>query len=228
MKHLLQNIRIGVNEKIFLKDPETTALGKRIVENSILLIDEIGFESFTFKKLGASINSNESSIYRYFENKHKLLVYLTSWYWGWKEYQLVFATNSISKPEEKLLKAVEIVTQTVEKDESFSHINEIMLNRIIINEASKSYLTKEVDVENKDGYFAVYKRLVNRIKDMITESAQDYPFAFSLASMIVDGALHQHFLKDHFKSITDCNNKVSVQDYFSDLVVRTLNFKIDE
>ncbi|MBT8319972.1 MAG: TetR/AcrR family transcriptional regulator [Gramella sp.] len=228
MKHLLQNIRIGVNEKIYLKDPETTALGKRIVENSIFLIDEIGFEHFTFKKLGLKIKSNESSIYRYFENKHKLLVYLTSWYWGWKEYQLVFATNSISKSSDKLLKAVEIVTKTVQKDESFSHINEVMLYRIIINEASKSYLTKEVDIENKDGYFAVYKRLVIRIKDMIAEVSADYPFPFSLASMIVDGALHQHFLKDHFTSITDCSDKISVQDYYSDLVKRILKIEIDE
>ncbi len=228
MKHLLQNIRIGVNEKIYLKDPETTALGKRIIEHSILLIDEMGFENFTFKKLGVKIESNESSIYRYFENKHKLLVYLTSWYWGWKEYQLVFATNSITNPAKKLLKAVEVVTQTVEKDASFSHINEVILNRIIINEASKSYLTKEVDIENKDGYFAVYKRLVSRIREIISEASPNYPFPFSLASMIVDGALHQHFLKDHFTSITDCNDKITAQDYFSDLIVRTLNIRINE
>ena len=37
--------------KIFIKDPESSELGKRIIEHSILLIDEIGFDSFTFKKL---------------------------------------------------------------------------------------------------------------------------------------------------------------------------------
>ena len=178
MKQLLQNIKISVNENIYLKDPESTPLGKRIVENSILLIDEMGFEDFTFKKLGSKIKSNESSIYRYFENKHKLLVYLTCWYWAWKEYQLVFATNSISNSSEKLLIAVEIVTKAVQKDESFSHINEVVLNRIIINEASKSFLTKDVDTENKEGYFAVYKRLVTRIKDMITEVSVDYEVSF--------------------------------------------------
>ena len=70
MQKLLSNLKITINENIFLKDPESSDLGKRIVENSILLIDEIGFDDFTFKKLGAKIGSNESSIYRYFENKH--------------------------------------------------------------------------------------------------------------------------------------------------------------
>ncbi len=139
MDILMQSLRIGINEKLYIKDPESSSLGKKIVEESILLIDEIGFESFTFKKLGTRINSNESSIYRYFENKHKLLLYLASWYWGWMEYRMVFDTNGISDPVEKLCRAIEVLTQNVEEDNAFSHINEVMLNKIIINEYSKSY-----------------------------------------------------------------------------------------
>ncbi len=225
MKYILQDLKISVNDKIYLKDPESTALGKRIVENGILLINEIGFENFTFKKLGAKIKSNESSIYRYFENKHKFLVYLTSWYWGWKEYQLVFSTNSISDPSEKLIKAIEVITETVEEDKSFSHINEVALNQIIVNESSKSFLTKQVDAENREGYFIVYKRLVHRIKEMITEVDPSYLFPGSLASMIVEGALHQHFLKDHFTSITDCNDKVMPAVYFKHLVTNVLKME---
>ena len=227
MKHLLQDIRISVHEKIYLKDPESTALGKRIVEHGILLIDESGFENFTFKKLGNQIKSNESSIYRYFENKHKFLVYLTSWYWGWKEYQLVFATNSIEEPSQKLLKAVEILAQPVKQDASFSHINEEALNRIIINESSKSFLTKEVDSQNKQGYFLVYKRLVQRLRDMIEKADPKYRFPGSLASMIIEAALHQYFLMEHFTSITDCTEKVSPSEYFIHLVSTVLNLDIN-
>ena len=126
MEHLLQSVKISINEKIYVKDPESSDLGRRIIQNSILMIDEMGFESFTFKKLGAKIGSNESSIYRYFENKHKLLLYLTSWYWGWLEYQLVFATNGIKDEREKLAAAVEIVTKTTAEDNAFSHINEVL------------------------------------------------------------------------------------------------------
>lgn len=228
MKHLLQDIRISVHEKIYLKDPESTALGKKIVEYGILLIDESGFENFTFKKLGTQIKSNESSIYRYFENKHKFLVYLTSWYWGWKEYQLVFATNSIEDPSQKFLKAVEILTQPVKQDASFSHINEEALNRIIINESSKSFLTKEVDSQNKQGYFLVYKRLVHRLKDMIEKVEPAYLFPGSLASMIIEAALHQYFLMDHFTSITDCNKNLLPSEYFVHLVSNILNIEQNE
>ena len=108
MDLILSNITITVNDKLYVKNPETSALGKKIIENSILLIDEIGFENFTFKKLGEIIGSNESSIYRYFESKHKLLLYLSSWYWGWMEYKLVFASSNISDKNEKLNRAIQI------------------------------------------------------------------------------------------------------------------------
>ncbi|WP_036195557.1 TetR/AcrR family transcriptional regulator [Maribacter antarcticus] len=222
MEHLLQTVKIGINKKIYVKDPESSDLGRRIIENSILMINEMGFESFTFKKLGIKIGSNESSIYRYFENKHKLLLYLTSWYWGWLEYQLVFATNGIKDEREKLAAAVEIVTKTTVEDNAFSHINEVLLNKIVINEYSKSYLTKEVDDENKEGYFVIYQRLVNRLKDMIKNLNPDYQYPSSLASTILEGSLHQHFLKNHFSSLTDCRGNDDLGKYFSSLVFSVL------
>ena len=228
MHTLLSNLKININEKIYLKDPESSALGKRIVENSILLIDEIGFDAYTFKKLGTKIGSNESSIYRYFESKHKLLIYLASWYWTWLEYQLVFTTNSIDNTTAKIDKAINILTRTTTVDSNFSHINEVILKRIVINEYSKSYLTKEVDNENKDGYFLVYKRLVTRLHDMILAVDNDYPYAFSLASTVIDGALHQHFLKDHFTAISDLKASDAPTNYFKDLVFKTLNISTNE
>ena len=225
MDRLLSNIKIAVPNKIYLKDPESSDLGKRIIGNSILLINEIGFDNFTFKKLGAKIGSNESSIYRYFESKHKLLLYLTSWYWAWIEYQLVFATSNVPDTEEKLLKAIEVVTRTIKEDNNYSHINEVILNQIIINEYSKSYLTKEVDSENKEGYFVIYKRLISRLRDMIIEINPNYKFASSISSTIVEGALHQHFLKDHFKSITDCDNKTTPTKFFQELTLTAIKAK---
>lgn len=221
MDSLLSNLKIAVPEKIYLKDPESSALGKRIVEHSIILIDEIGFDSFTFKKLGTLIGSNESSIYRYFESKHKLLLYLSSWYWAWIEYQLVFETHSLN-PVDKVEKAIEIVTRAIKEDSNFSHVNEVVLNRIMVNENSKSFLTKEVDQENKDGYFVIYKRIVHRLRDMIKTKKPDYKFPSSLASTILEGSLHQHFLKDHFTSITDCNDSISPTNFMKNLVINTL------
>ena len=222
MQNILSNIVISVNDKLYVKNPETSDLGKKIIEQSILLIDEIGFENFTFKKLGEKINSNESSIYRYFESKHKLMLYLSSWYWGWIEYKLVFATNNVTNPVEKLKKAILIVTEKVNDDSATVHINEAILNKIIVQEFTKTLLTKEVDEENKEGFFIVYKRIINRIIEIINEVNPNYPFAKSLASSIVEGALHQHFLKEHLTTITSCDETNSVTDFYIDLAVKTL------
>ena len=226
MKNLLSNLKIAVPEKIFVKDPESSTLGKRIIEHSIVLINDIGFDAFTFKKLGVLIGSNESSIYRYFESKHKLLLYLSSWYWGWIEYQLVIETHSISDKKEKLNKAIEIVSRTTKVDSTFSHINEILLNQIIINENSKSFLTKEVDKENKEGYFIIYKRVVHRLRDIISDVNHKFEYPSSLASTIIEGSLHQHFLRDHFTSITDCKSESTPTNFFIDLAQNTLNYSL--
>ncbi len=222
MQNLLSNLKITINDKLYVKDPETSELGRKILKNSIVLIDEIGFEAFTFKKLGEKINSNESSIYRYFENKHKLLIYLSSWYWSWIEYNLVFATHNILNPLDKLSICIKIITQNIIDDKNTPHIDESILNRIIISDFSKTLLTKDVDTENKEGFFLVYKRVINRLMDMITEVNPEYPYAKSLASSVVQGSLHQHYLKDHFKTITNLSEKDCLSDFYIHMIKKTL------
>ncbi|MBC7494517.1 MAG: TetR/AcrR family transcriptional regulator [Flavobacterium sp.] len=222
MQSVLSNLKIQVNEKIHVKNPETSSLGKKIIQESIILIDDIGFDNFTFKKLGEKIGSNESSIYRYFENKHKLLIYLSSWYWGWIEYKLVFSTTNVENPLEKLKKAIIIVTEQIEDDQSTEHIDERILNKIIIAEFTKTLHTKEVDEENKAGFFVIYQRVINRIAKMVLEVNSEFEFPNSLVSTIVEGALHQHFLKIHFQTITDCNENISPTHFYLNLITNVL------
>lgn len=226
MQSLLSNIQIKINDKIYVKDPETSTLGKKIIEQSILLIDEIGFEEFNFKKLGEKIQSNESSIYRYFENKHKLLLYLSSWYWSWIEYRLVFGTMNINESEKKLLKAITIVTEKIEDDLTTAHINESILSKIIIAEFSKTLHTKEVDEENKEGFFLIYKRVIQRLASCILEVQAEYPFAKCLASTIIEGALHQHYSRLHFKTITECNDSITPTDFYCHLISHLFQIKL--
>jgi len=225
LKAIFSTIKIQVNEKIYVKDPETSVLGKNIIKQSIFLIEEIGFDNFTFRKLGAKINSNESSIYRYFENKHKLLLYLSSWYWSWMEYKLILATTNIDDPFEKLRKAITVVTEKIEDDLATEYINESILNKIIIAEFTKTLHTKEVDEENKEGFFLIYKRVINRLVELITAVNPEYKYAKSLASSIIEGALHQHFLRDHLKTITNCNEEISPTDFYIDLLENLLKNK---
>jgi AcrR family transcriptional regulator len=222
MGRLLSNIKIQVHSAIYLKDPETTELGHKILKESIILIDKIGFDHFTFKKLGEKIGSNESSVYRYFENKHRLLMYLSSWYWSWIEYKLVFATSNVSDPVVQLMKAITVVTEKIE-DESTSYINESILNRIITTEFTKTFLTKQIDDEIREGFFTVYNRVNNRVITMLEALVPEYPYVRSFVSDMVEGSLHQYFLSKHLKTITDCNEHVSPTDYYIDLTQRLLN-----
>ena len=109
-------LRIDLNEKLYLRDPQATDLGRRLLRQSIGLIDEIGFEQFTFKKLAQRMESTEASLYRYFENKHKLLVYLVSWHWVSLRYRIRFHTHNVPDARERLRLILDILTQAHEDD----------------------------------------------------------------------------------------------------------------
>ena len=111
MDFVLSKFSPNIHESIYLKNPETSELGRKILNSSVDLIEELGFEHFNFKKLGLRIQATEASVYRYFDNKHKLLLYLSSWYWGWIEYKLTFKNTNISDPVLRLTNAIDILAE---------------------------------------------------------------------------------------------------------------------
>ncbi|GAB5401677.1 MAG: TetR/AcrR family transcriptional regulator [Aureisphaera sp.] len=216
-------VQITINPELYTKNPESSELGQRIVSKSIEMLVELGFESFTFKKLGVEIGSNESSIYRYFDSKHSLLIYLVNWYWSWMEYRLVFTTHSMPDPTDKLRIALQLLTQRVTEDNSFSYINEVLLHKIIIAESSKAYLIKDVDKENKKGFYKTYKRVVQRVSDMVLAINPDFEFPHMLISTVIEGAHHQRFFSKHLPSLTDFEEgKNNIVRFYTDLVFKTI------
>lgn len=197
-------IQIRLNHRSYLREPESTELGKRIISESIVLLDEIGFEDFTFKKLAARLNSTEASVYRYFENKHKLLVYLVSWYWAWLHYSVQLNTRNIPDPRERLSRAIEIITKAGEHDDpAIEHIDERLLHRVVLAEASKVYHTKEVDTENKAGYFLEMKHLCQHLAQVVREISPEYPYPNALMSTMMEAAQHQLYFAEHLPSLTN-------------------------
>lgn len=218
------HININVSDALYLKNPESSELGKSIVTNSIILINELGFEAFTFKKLGKKMTSPESSIYRYFENKHMLLLYLTCWYWNWLEYKIVFATANIESAQVKLEKALNVITQRVIEDSNFTHVNEILLNEIVISESIKTFYTKEVDNENEKGFFKIYIKLIDRMSEMVLDINPLYKFPHMLISSVIEGVHQQRFFDKHFPIlIDDKKNKDVVSSFYNDLVFKTIH-----
>ena len=221
-------LQLKMNEKLFLRDPEQTELGKKIINHGIQLIYKHGFEFFTFKKLAEDIGTTEASIYRYFENKHRLLIYLTAWYWGWLQYRVVFNTNNLKDPAVKLKKVIQLLATTVIDDEATLHIHEGLLHQIIISEGSKAYLTKHVFEDNKEQLFKPYKDLGAVIADIILECNTSYKFPRSLATTIIEMAHFQNYFMTNLPSLTDfgkSKNELKVVAFLEDLVFCSIRKK---
>lgn len=218
-------LQIKMNEALYVRNPEASDLGKKILAHSVQIIYKYGFEAFTFKKLAENIGTTEAGIYRYFENKHKLLVYLSAWYWAWLEFQISFQTNNIKDPKTKLKRIIKLLATTVEDDEKTSYINEALLHQIIISEGSKAYLTKQVGEDNKQHFFKPYKDLCAVIGEIITACNPKYKYPKSLASTIVEMAHFQNFFMINLPALTDFG-KTKEEDeiitFLNDLVFKSL------
>ena len=218
-------LQIKMNEDLFLRNPEQTELGKNIIKHSIQLIEKDGFQAFTFKKLAEDIGTTEAGIYRYFENKHRLLLYIIAWYWSWLEYQISFQTNNVTDPVVKLKKVIKLLATTVQDDAKTSHVNESLLHQIIISEGSKAYLTKQVGEDNKHQFFKPYKDLCAVIGDIILECRPKYKYPRSLATTIIEMAHFQNFFMNNLPSLTDFGKnkeETEVVAFLNDLVFSSI------
>lgn len=200
-----------LNDKLYLRDPQSTQLGQKIIQKSIEMIDHLGFEQFTFKKLAQQVHSTEPSIYRYFENKHRLLHYLTAWYWSWLDYRIEIATGSLATAEAKLRAAIRVITAEKKVDPTFQHVNEEALHRIMVSELEKTYLTKWVDNDNKDGMFRGFKELTMKLSGYVQEIAPRYPFANSLITTVLLAANEQLFFMQHLPTLSSIERKLPTE-----------------
>lgn len=223
MERILQKLRVEVNGDIFLKDPFSSDLGKEIIQKSVDLLIELGFEHFTFKKLAQAVGCTESAIYRYFDNKHKLLLYLHAWYWGFLEQNLVFATANMDDAEKKLAIALEIlVNGPIFTQNDF--IDPLALRQLLTDEAAKALMTKEVDQEDQKGFFDHYYKLGARIADIIKEINPEYQFPKTLVSTVMESSLTQSYYAKHLPGLTDGKTGAGARlDFFQNLVFKSIS-----
>lgn len=196
-----------VNEHIYLRDPESSELGKQIVKNAIDLIYELGFEHFTFKKLATKMSTTEASIYRYFENKHRLLLYILNWYWSYMEFLVDFTIQNIQDPKEKLIKIINLLTQSLPESVGQLDYNKSYLNQIVLSESSKVYLIKEVKEINSFQVFKPYKDLCNKISEVMLSLNPTYAYSRSLSSTLIETAHSQQYFSKNLPRLTDISSE---------------------
>lgn len=200
------SLNIKMNEKLYLRDPEQSQIGRKILFHGVKLINQLGFEDFTFKKLAKEIETTEATIYRYFENKHRLLIYINTWYWSYLEYKIMFTTNNIKNPETKLKLIIDLIANPKHNFIKSDYISESDIYQLVIWEGFKTYLTKHVSEDNQDKLFKPFKDLCLRFANVILEYNPKYKFSHSLASTILEISHSQKFFMNNLPSLTDFEN----------------------
>jgi AcrR family transcriptional regulator len=217
-----------LNDNLYLRDPQATELGRSIISSGIELLDKLGFEEFTFRKLASEIGSTEASIYRYFENKHKLLIYLIDWYWTWLEYRIDYHINNVKDPTERLKICLVKISEEKANDADFAYVDERALERIVSAEFEKTFLTKQVDADNKEGLFLPYKSLCKKIAAVIREVNPAYEFPHSLASTLLLLVKQQLYYAQHLPSLSDIKYDPKKQSKKLYVFLESLVFKTIE
>ena len=219
-------LKFKVCSSLYLKDPEESHIGRSIISASIDLIYEVGFEQFTFKKLAQSIQTTEATIYRYFSSKHRLLLYIMSWYWQYLEFQTKMRILNVKNSEEKLEVVLQIITYNFDSDDNLLDFNLDKLNAIVISESSKVYLVKEVDQINKELAYSPLKSYCLYISQLIKEFKPEYEFPNSLASTLLETSHNQQFFSEHLNTLTDNSeikqHQLYVMEYLNHLLFNVL------
>jgi hypothetical protein len=110
---------------------------------------------------------------------------------------------NIDDPVEKLRKIIEAISDPLKDSVTHGYLDLPSLHEIVIAESPKAYLTKEVDKENKEGFFTNFKRICERLSTCINEINANFGYSRTLASCIVENAHQQLFFAAHFPKLTN-------------------------
>lgn len=220
------NLSFNVNKNIFLRNPDSSDLGKKIVKHSIDLIFELGFEQFTFKKLAQRAGTTEATIYRYFENKHRILLYILNWYWYYLDFMLDYQLKNVKDKKEKIKIVLHLLTDELSDSNNDIDFNKQYIHQIVIAESSKVYLVKDIIEINQHEVFKPFKDLCSKIATIFSEYNPKYIFAKSLSSTAIETAHDQEFFVVHLPKLTDVNTKnkkTFTYSFLEDLVFKALS-----
>ena len=205
------NISISVHPNTYLRDPMDTTLGKKIIKHSIDILSETGYQCFNFRNLAKDMKSTEASVYRYFENKHMLLVYLCSWYWDYLNYLIEIDTRNVTDPEQKLKIAVRTIVNGPSAPNPSDFIDQSKLSTIIVENFFKAMFNKTTTVEEKENLFANYRNLNANLTAIVKEYNADFKYPCAIASTIIKMSIDHSYYADQICSLTEITNCIQTK-----------------
>jgi AcrR family transcriptional regulator len=206
-----------LSEPAYLKDPDSSDTGRDIVVYGAEMIACGGVESFTFRKLALRAGITEATVYRYFSNKHQLLLYLLNRYWNALEYKAMQETVHINDPLERLHRLAVLLTGPVIQPEQGAFA--LHLFSIAMSESVKVHLGTETGTDWQKGMLNGYARITGLVAETLRTAHPDYPYPRAWAATFVDSAMQQQFLMRHLPELTEVQSSpVSLTGFLLSLI----------
>ncbi len=191
---------------LHLRDPANSVVGRRILSEGLVLMNELGLEAFTFKKLAARVHCTEVTIYRYFPNKQRLLQFYFQLYWLWLG-TVDEQSGGALPPRKRLHGTIRVLCGMWPKDMLSAQLEPEALRELVVNEGSKSFLHKNVDEDNGHKLFKPYKDLIAQVAAELKACAPWLKSPLSFATTLVEMAHSLEFAMHHLPALTELSGK---------------------
>ena len=182
-------------------------MGLRILAEGLALMNAIGLEAFTFKKLAERIGCTEVTVYHYFANKQRLLQYYFQVYWLWLATHCQQEGRALKDPVARLHGGIRALCGLWPADTFAAQFDPSDLRDLVINEGSKSFMHKNVDSDNKLKLFKPYKDLCTHIATELKACAPRMKTPRSFATTLVEMAHSLEFAMHHLPALTELSVK---------------------
>lgn len=219
-----QHVQLKPDPGLSLKDPSATEVGRALLAEGLALMNELGLEAFTFRKLADRIGSTEVTLYKYFPNKHRLLQYYYQLYWLWLRQVCGRIAERARGPREALEGVVEAICGVWPKQLPPLQLDPHALRRLVIEEGMKSYLHKNVDDDNARRLFLPYKELSAFVAERLVACRADVPWPRSFATTVIEMAHSLPFAMEHLPSLTELSSRRDLKQLAQHLLHRTITY----
>ena len=206
----------------------SSPMGGRILADGLVLLNEIGLEAFTFKKLAERIGCTEVTVYHYFANKQRLLQYYFQVYWLWLATHCQQEGRGLKDPLARLHGDIRAICGLWPADAMAAQFAPSDLRELVINEGSKSFMHKNVDSDNELKLFKPYKDLCAHIASELKACSPGMKSPRSFATTLVEMAHSLEFAMHHLPALTELSarkDRKKLSGFLTELSDRYLDRK---
>jgi hypothetical protein len=122
------------------------------------------------------------------------------------------AIQNIEDAEERLRRAIKAVVSASRRNLSVEYVDEDILHRIVVVEGTKAYHSKDVDAQNKEGFFIAYKALSAKLAELILAVNPAFSYPKALATNMLEMAGNHIYFAEHLPRLTDVKSGPNLAD----------------